>query len=94
METGSVTFHKPHDVMMIKIEKDAPIVKQLTKTKREEYPDLRKMLEEHKAEISEAERLIVRQQIEKAKAEKKVIQEKEKERDDFFKMQNNQLKSG
>ena len=52
METGQVSFHRPNEVMFIKIEKDAPIVKTLMKSKREEYPDLKKQLEEHKAEIA------------------------------------------
>ena len=56
METGAVSFHKPNEVMFIKIEKDAAIVKQISKTKVESYPDLKKQLEEHKADISEKER--------------------------------------
>lgn len=51
METGAVSFHRPANVQFLKIEKDADIVKPLTKTKREEYPDLRKELEQHVAEI-------------------------------------------
>ena len=42
METGAVSFHAPHNVEYIKIEKDADIVKKISKTKREEYPDLKK----------------------------------------------------
>ena len=42
METGAVSYHKPSEVMFIKIEKDAAIVKQITKTKVEAYPDLKK----------------------------------------------------
>ena len=42
METGAVSFHKPHEVMFIKIEKIPEIVKALSKTKLEEYPDLKK----------------------------------------------------
>jgi len=42
METGAVSFHKPHEVMFIKIEKDATIVNKISKTKRENYPDLKK----------------------------------------------------
>ena len=85
METGQVSFHRPNEVMFIKIEKDAPVVKTLMKSKREEYPDLKKQLEEHKAEIAKKEREETRKQIDQAKAEKKATLAAEKEKSDFFK---------
>ena len=72
METGAVSFHKPNEVMFIKIEKDAAIVKQISKTKIESYPDLKKQLEEHKSDISEKEREAQRKLMAQTKEEKKV----------------------
>ncbi len=71
METGAVSFHKPSEVMFIKIEKDAAIVNKISKTKKELYPDLKKCLEEHKAEIDAAEREINRAKMAASKEEKK-----------------------
>lgn len=51
-----MSFHKPNEVMFIKIEKIPDIVKAISKTKREEFPDLRKELDQHKAEAVEAAR--------------------------------------
>lgn len=56
MDTGAVSFHKPKEVMFIKIEVDKQIVKTISKTKEERYPDLKKELEEEIASISAAER--------------------------------------
>jgi predicted ribosome quality control (RQC) complex YloA/Tae2 family protein len=47
METGAVSFYKPHEVMFIKIEKDPAIINKISKTKKELFPDLKKCLEEH-----------------------------------------------
>ncbi len=87
METGAVSFHKPTEVMFIKIEKDAAIVKQISKTKVEVYPDLKKQLEEHKNDISEKEREANRKLMAQTKEEKKVQLAKLKEKNDFFAMQ-------
>jgi hypothetical protein len=51
METGAVSFHSPHEVQFMKIEKEAALVKQLTKTKDEQYPDLKECLESHRREL-------------------------------------------
>lgn len=56
MDTGAVSFHKPSEVMFIKIETDKQLVKTISKTKDERYPDLKKELEEHVASIVEEER--------------------------------------
>jgi len=56
METGAVSFHKPKEVMFIKIEVDKQIVKTISKTKEERFPDLKKELEEELASISAAQR--------------------------------------
>lgn len=76
METGSVTFYKPHEVMFIKIEKIAEIVNKISKTKKEIFPDLKKCLDEHKAEITAKEREANRILLEATKAEKKQIMAK------------------
>lgn len=86
METGAVSFHKPSDVMFIKIEKEADIVKKLTKTKREEYPDLKKQLEGHKAELDAKERAINRAKIDEQKVIKLKEKAEQKEKDDFWRM--------
>ena len=86
METGAVSFHKPHEVMFIKIEKIPEIVKALSKTKLEEYPDLKKSLEAHKADIDAIEREANRLLIAEQKADKAKILAKEKEKNDFFAM--------
>ena len=87
METGSVSFHKPSDVMFIKIEKEAEIVKKLTKTKREEFPDLKKEMEAHKAELDANERAKNRALMDEQKQVKLKEKQVQKEKDDFFKMQ-------
>ena len=63
METGAVSFHKPNEVMTIKIEKDAAIVKALMKTKREEYPDLKKSLEGHLLDLKKKEAMIQKEKM-------------------------------
>ncbi len=86
METGSVSFHKPSEVMFIKIEKEAEIVKKLTKTKREEFPDLKKELEAHKADLDAKERAKNRALMDEQKQVKLKEKQAQKEKDDFFKM--------
>jgi hypothetical protein len=84
MDTGAVSFHKPKDVMFIKIEVDKQIVKTISKTKEERYPDLKKELEEEIASISAAEREKERALINAQKEEAKKNQMAEKEKADFF----------
>ena len=87
METGAVSFHKPNEVLNIKIEKDAAIVKALMKTKREEYPDLKKSLEAHVADLKKREALVEKQKFEAQKAIEKEKKAKEQEKTDFFAQQ-------
>lgn len=62
--------------MFIKIEKIPEIVNKISKTKKELFPDLRKSLDEHKAEITAKEREANRILLEATKAEKKQIMAK------------------
>ncbi len=78
--------------MFIKIEKIPDIVKTISKTKREEFPDLKKCLEMHKAEIAEEEREQQRKLMAEQKAEKMKVAASEKEKSDFFKMQQKEMK--
>ena len=73
--------------MFIKIEKIPDIVKTISKTKREEYPDLKKCLEMHKAEAAEEERETERKLMAEQKLEKMKLAAAEKEKSDFFKLQ-------
>ena len=71
METGAVSYHKPNEVMFIKIQIDKQIVKAVSKTKDERFPDLKKELEEHQASIAEEQRQKERALIAAQKEEKK-----------------------
>ena len=91
MDTGAVSFHKPKEVMFIKIEVDKQIVKTISKTKEERYPDLKKELEEEIASISAAEREKERALIMAQKEEANRGRMAQKEKDDFFNAQKKQL---
>lgn len=88
MEVGQVGYHKARDVKHAVVEKrDSEIVKRLNKTKREEYPDLRKQKADR---IKELNRL-AREKARKQALEQKAIRQRrlaEKEARSYDKMHN------
>jgi len=74
MVEGQVGYHRPENVRRLEVEKNNSLVRQLEKTKREDFPNLAKLQQDRNAEIVREEK---EQQKQEAKA-KRIAEENAK----------------